>query len=962
MSFNAKRGRGVEARRAAVVLGAVVVLLPAAARGANRYYIGPDGGNWSTAANWSTVEGGGGSSGSPAHSDHVFIRGPLTQTVHFDTGYSPASRIGTLHVDSSAAAVSTVSQTLTTTQMRATHEHIGVSSGGRGAYLYTGGNHELTGSIYLGHGEGSHGQYTIGGTANLLVGGYTYIGYSGSGTFAQTGGTHTISQALRLGEWGGSSGMYQLSGGRLISQSATIASAGNATFEQTGGTFTVNSTFIIGSGMGQTSRYDLSAGQLSVGGPHNYIGGYGSATFNQTGGTHTMGGNLYLGEAPGGSATYILGEGARFSVIGQERLGYGGNGTFLQTGGTHSVSHGTVGSSAGSHGFYQLSAGLRIVQGPQTIGAAGHGTFVQSGGTHIVESELFMGASTGSSGRYELSGDGLLEVRFARTESIGQNGPATFAQSGGTHVATGIVYVGAGATGRYALSAGTLAPHRLWIKPQGTLAMGGGTIDIGDGGIDIDGVADFSGAPSVINATSRGILDFGHATSFTNTAGLTINGSPQTLAIFPAGFDPATQLAGYHNAPGVTGFAGSTVVIPAGKSIIGDAELQDHVHVEGSLAKSRWLVLDGGLTLDGSGVATVDELTTDGRTSAIADSASLTVTNFAAVGDKASGSFVQSGGTHTITTLSVGRQNVPWLGVRGQGSYTLSAGTLTAGNETIGSSGDGTFVQTGGTHTVTGTLGIAQNSTATGTFTLAGGTLHVGTLVNRGTFIHQGGTLSVNNLQLANGTLTLAPGNAEALKLTSLSAGAGTLDVQDNALIVTAGDIGSAAGGTYGGITGMIQSARNDGAWDGAGLTSSMAASTDGLTSLGIATAGQTGYAGGTFGGVSVGAGDVLVMYTYAGDANLDGFISGDDYSAIDFASGTPGASGWVNGDFNYDGIISGDDYSTIDFNLVAQGEAFAAGGSLRGVAAVPEPGFGGTVFATALALLRRRRRSRDLV
>ncbi|MEA2707869.1 MAG: hypothetical protein QOF78_470, partial [Phycisphaerales bacterium] len=65
--------------------------------------------------------------------------------------------------------------------------------------------------------------------------------------------------------------------------------------------------------------------------------------------------------------------------------------------------------------------------------------------------------------------------------------------------------------------------------------------------------------------------------------------------------------------------------------------------------------------------------------------------------------------------------------------------------------------------------------------------------------------------------------------------------------------------------------------------------------------------------------GDIVVMYTYSGDANLDGFISGDDYSTIDFHVGT-GAIGWFNGDFNYDGIISGDDYSTIDFNFAAQG------------------------------------------
>jgi hypothetical protein len=65
-----------------------------------------------------------------------------------------------------------------------------------------------------------------------------------------------------------------------------------------------------------------------------------------------------------------------------------------------------------------------------------------------------------------------------------------------------------------------------------------------------------------------------------------------------------------------------------------------------------------------------------------------------------------------------------------------------------------------------------------------------------------------------------------------------------------------------------------------------------------------------------------IAMYTYAGDANLDGAITGDDYSAIDFNILVPGSSGWYNGDFNYDGAITGDDYSAIDFNILAQGRA----------------------------------------
>jgi hypothetical protein len=102
-------------------------------------------------------------------------------------------------------------------------------------------------------------------------------------------------------------------------------------------------------------------------------------------------------------------------------------------------------------------------------------------------------------------------------------------------------------------------------------------------------------------------------------------------------------------------------------------------------------------------------------------------------------------------------------------------------------------------------------------------------------------------------------------------------------------------------------------------------------------------------------------MFTYGGDANLDGAITGDDYFQID--SGFPaGAHGWFNGDFNYDGSITGDDYFVIDSNFSAQGSPIptsggVSGGGLAGVQAVPEPASIGLISLGATAMLSRRRR-----
>ena len=62
---------------------------------------------------------------------------------------------------------------------------------------------------------------------------------------------------------------------------------------------------------------------------------------------------------------------------------------------------------------------------------------------------------------------------------------------------------------------------------------------------------------------------------------------------------------------------------------------------------------------------------------------------------------------------------------------------------------------------------------------------------------------------------------------------------------------------------------------------------------------------------------DILVKYTYFGDANLDGHVDGSDYTLIDngYNTRTTGAplTGWFNGDFNYDGRVDGSDYTLID-------------------------------------------------
>jgi hypothetical protein len=102
-------------------------------------------------------------------------------------------------------------------------------------------------------------------------------------------------------------------------------------------------------------------------------------------------------------------------------------------------------------------------------------------------------------------------------------------------------------------------------------------------------------------------------------------------------------------------------------------------------------------------------------------------------------------------------------------------------------------------------------------------------------------------------------------------------------IVTSPGASGSWNGAAYTGVTGRIQSDRGDGSWNGNGIRTSMTDATmTGRTTLAVATADETGYAGGTFSGQSVARDDTLVMYTWGGDADLNGELNGDDYFFID--------------------------------------------------------------------------------
>jgi hypothetical protein len=168
----------------------------------------------------------------------------------------------------------------------------------------------------------------------------------------------------------------------------------------------------------------------------------------------------------------------------------------------------------------------------------------------------------------------------------------------------------------------------------------------------------------------------------------------------------------------------------------------------------------------------------------------------------------------------------------------------------------------------------------------------------------------------ATTTLTVQQSGPLIVTLSALAASNHVIDIGSSGLIVpNAGAAGLAQ------VEAELKAGANftGGYWNGtSGITSTSAAGdTTRLTAVGFILNNNDSLTNPapiytTFKGASTGLNDILVMYTYYGDANLDGKVDGSDYSRIDNGY-LNHLSGWANGDFNYDGVVDGSDYTLID-------------------------------------------------
>ena len=167
------------------------------------------------------------------------------------------------------------------------------------------------------------------------------------------------------------------------------------------------------------------------------------------------------------------------------------------------------------------------------------------------------------------------------------------------------------------------------------------------------------------------------------------------------------------------------------------------------------------------------------------------------------------------------------------------------------------------------------------------------------------GALNVASVLINGGELQLATGSGSSVIGSLTITGTGILNMTNNKLLIDFGSgvdpIASIAAWIKNGYYGL----------SGPSILSSAIAAADAASGLSYGL----GYADGEDGVVaSLPAGEIEIMFTLLGDANLDGTVNSEDFTLFSQNLGQSGM--WDQGDFNYDGTVNAEDFTLFSANL----------------------------------------------
>ena len=498
----------------------------------------------------------------------------------------------------------------------------------------------------------------------------------------------------------------------------------------------------------------------------------------------------------------------------------------------------------------------------------------------------------------------------------------------------------------------TILAGGVSVDGDGTVGDGTGTIHLSGGSL-IASASRTVATPNPIDVTAdSAITTTSSATTvIMELSSNSIGGSAGTLTIRNDGADASTDLFNARFSGSGFDFA-RPVVIDNGAT--GMARMSSF-NTTGTAQ-----TFSGAISGNGTFFRSASTANTGGVTILTGDN---TYTGGTALVDGGIGFGSDSVGAVTSGPIGVSALNVSPTGSNAYvfaygGARTVNNNIVLNGN--LGVTGSNDLMLGGAISSNTAGTGIAKSGS--GTLYLSGAITYTGdTSVSDGKLVLQSNLTTSANVSVTGGALVVAhSGTHDRIVQTgAVSIAAGQIDLADNKLVTTS---------SIGGVQSLVQAGRNGGTWDGANAIITSETDAQGvapLTTLAVATAGDVGFGGATtFGGQTVNSTDTLVMYTYAGDMNLNGQINGDDYFRIDMGYNSGGSlTGYENGDLNYDNKINADDYFIIDRNYGRQTlGVFPTAAPLApaaGVSAVPEPAsIVGLGLLAAASLAHRRRRA----